>query len=80
MKTRYDIFSEELQKLSDQQLVDRFNGDVNNPGWVGARGDFHVAMRNEFDRRGFDYSSIGNQNQLSWAFRIGVEGRTILRV
>ena len=79
MTKRKSIFNDEFQQLSDQQLIDRFNGDVNNPGWVTARGDFHAAMHHEFVKRGWDISEIGDQFSHSLAFKVRLEGKKIIK-
>ena len=66
-----------LRALSNKELIESFNKDVGNPGWVRARGDFHLAMVEEFKRRNFDYSAVGNEVAVSWAKRIKLSGNTI---
>jgi len=66
----YKECREKLQKMSDDQLIEVFNKDVGNSGWVGARARFHSALREEFENRGFDFSGIGNKNKLSFANKI----------
>lgn len=60
-------FIKKLNKMNDEQLIDSFNKDVSNMGWVGARARFHSALHEEFENRGFDYSIIGNKNSLSFS-------------
>ena len=69
-------YLERFQPMTDEQLIAAFNADVGNPGWVGARGTFHLALDREFTRRGFDYSSI-NQGGLSLGNKIVLEGKKI---
>lgn len=75
----YEECKEQLQKMSDEQLIDSFNKDVGNPGWVDARARFHSAIHEEFERRGFDFSIIGNKNSLSFANRITLIGKRIVK-
>jgi hypothetical protein len=70
-------FAARLRGLSDQELVDLFNKDVGNPGWVAARGRFHVALKEEFTRRGFDFSAIGNDISLSFKNKIILKGAVV---
>ncbi len=67
MKNEY---IEQLQKLSDEKLVERFNSDVGNPGWVAARGRFLEAMREEFIRRDFDTSEIIMDGGMSMKYKV----------
>ena len=70
-------FTEQLRNITDEELIERFNKDVGNPGWVAARGRFHHAMSEEFVRRGFDYTAIGDEHSLSWAQKIELNGKLI---
>ena len=38
MQTKYTEFSEIFTKLSDDELIETFNKEVGNRGWVSARG------------------------------------------
>ena len=78
-KKLYKECREKLQKMNDEQLVDAFNEDVGNPGWVGARARFHSALREEFESRGFDFSAIGNKSSLSFANKIALVGKIIVK-
>lgn len=75
----YRECKESLQKMSDEQLIDSFNKDVGNPGWVSARGRFHSALREEFENRGFDFSAIGNKNSLSFANKVVLIDKKIVK-
>jgi len=66
-----------LRKLGNEDLIETYNKDVGNPGWVRARGDFHLAMVEEFKRRSINYSAIGNETAVSWSKRIKLSGNTI---
>ena len=65
--------------MSDEGLIDAFNGDVGNPGWVSARAQFHYALHEEFDNRGFDYLDIGNKNSYSLKNKIKLIGKKIIK-
>lgn len=43
---------------SDQELVDALNKEVGCTGWVSARGNYLGTLREEMERRGFDYSAV----------------------
>ena len=64
MKTGKDYFidfKKDLKKYTDDQLIARFNLEVNNKGSGTARFAFLAALHSEFNRRGFDYSEIGDK-------------------
>lgn len=67
----------ELFSLSDEGLVDRFNSDVGNPGWIGARARFHSALRQELIRRDIDFSAIGDDKSLSFRTKVSLQGKTL---
>jgi hypothetical protein len=56
-------FKNRFLKMSDDELIDVFNNDVGKHVWISARARFHSALCEEFDKRGFDYSSIGHKEQ-----------------
>jgi hypothetical protein len=62
---QYESFLEDLKVLTDQEIIQAFNKEVGNTGWVSARGSYLAAIRKEFERRSFDYSLIGNERSLS---------------
>ena len=51
-------FAAQLASLTDEQLVECFNREVGNRGWVSARGYFIVSLVREFEKRQIDCSSI----------------------
>ena len=55
----------DFSTYSDERVVECFNGDVGNRGWVAARGRFHHALINEFAERGIDFSCIKSGNSIS---------------
>ena len=69
----------EERKRRMKEFRDSFNKDVGNPGWVGARARFHAALYEEFENRGFDFSAIGNKNSLSFADKIKLIGKKIVK-
>lgn len=79
MQKQYSEFQKRFKAMSDEELIDAFNGDVGNPGWVAARAQFHCSIHQEFENRGFDYSDIGNKNTLSWRNKIKLIGKKIIK-
>lgn len=78
----YSKYSEELEKrfrnMSDEQLIDTFNGDTNKSVWITARARFHEALRKEFDNRGFDYSALLAGGGYSLKNKIKLMGKKIV--
>ena len=44
-------FKERFRKLNPLELVQTFNKDLEHNGWVGSRGEFLAALREEFNYR-----------------------------
>lgn len=75
--SRHQEFRARLAAKSDEELIEAFNREVENPGWVGARGVYLTAMHEEFENRGYDYSAIGNSGGLSLKNKIKLVGKKI---
>ena len=67
----------DFSEYSDEQLVERFNGDVGKPGWVAARGRFHHALFSEFRKRGIDFSCIQSGDSISLARKVRLVGKKL---
>lgn len=70
MKSNSKIYSEEFtarfNTYSDNEIISAFNCEVGKQGWGTARAAFLCSIHDEFDRRNFDYSSIGSKEYLSF--------------
>ena len=76
MKSSHDYFVEfqkQLESYNDMELVASFNGEVNNKGSGTARFSFLAALHQEFIRRGFNYSEIGDEKSISVKHKIILE-------
>ena len=51
-------FKERFRKLNPLELVQTFNKDLGHSGWVGSRGEFLVALREEFGNRNICIDNI----------------------
>jgi len=74
----YKEFKDGFKKMNDGQLIDVFNKEVGNTGWVSARGSYLFALHTEFEDRGYNYSAIGNKKYLSLAKRVKLVGKKIV--
>lgn len=61
----FEEFRAQLSVMDEIELIMRFNKEVGNPGWSTARASFLAAVHREFDRRGIDYSNIGDDDGIS---------------
>ena len=78
IRKQYNEYKNLLQKMNDDELIDRFNQDVGNPGWVRARASFHAALRDEFDDRNIDSSALGANGSMSFNKKIKIVDKKIL--
>jgi len=74
----FEEFTERFDSLTDLELVDCFNQQVGNQGWTSAKSSYLAALHKIFDRRGLDYSSIGNQESLSFRNKVQLTGNRVL--
>ena len=51
-------FKERFRKLNPLELVQTFNKDLGHNGWVGSRGEFLAALRQEFNHRNICIDAI----------------------
>ena len=72
-------YIEELKKCTVDELIVRFNADVGNPGWVGARGRFHAALKQAFLDTGLDCTDFIDEISISLAYPIKREGSRIVQ-
>jgi hypothetical protein len=66
----FEVFKQRFSTYSNQELVNAFNEEVGNPGWVGARGAYLSALHREFKIRNIDYSEIGDDEGLSLRHKV----------
>ena len=74
----YKQYKKEFKSLTDEELIELFNEEAGKQGWTSSRASFIAALHHEFNRRGFDYSAIGNSVSLSIKHKIKLVGKTII--
>ena len=62
----------EFKYLTNQELAETFNSKVGIRYFNFAIQGFMSAMCEEFERRGLDYSTIGNKMSMSYANKIKI--------
>ena len=67
---KYNEYLERFEKLNTQAIVDMFNKEVGVEGWTSSRATYLAAIHGEFERRGIDYSVIGNKEGMSLKDRV----------
>ena len=66
----YQEMLSKLEQITDSELIDAFNREVGNQGWVSYRGAYLSAIHKTFLKRGFDISEIGNEQVLSFKRKV----------
>lgn len=61
-KEYYDYFTKGLLNLSNEEIIKRFNRDVGIRAFGIARQGYLSALRHQIEKRGIDYSEVGNEN------------------
>lgn len=57
-ESKYNKFSDRFQRLSTEELVTEMKRQRQIPGWVSARGDYLVALREALENRNIDPNSL----------------------
>ena len=70
-------YMEQLNKFSDEEIIENFNHEVGNGGWGTARASYLGALHEQLNIRKFDYSEIGDNGRLSFANKVKLIGKTI---
>jgi hypothetical protein len=69
---------ERFSQLSDSEIIDAFNREVGNQGWGSIRAAYLSAIHKEFSRRNFDFSEIGNEQELSFKRKVELVGKQLI--
>lgn len=72
LETVFEEFKNRVATMSDEEVIEAFNRDVGNSGWTGARGAFHKALLQDFQRRGWHCDVIydSDKNTLNLTSRV----------
>jgi len=71
-------YRERFAAMTGRQVIEALNCEVGNRGWAGSRALYLVALHDELDRRGYDYSAIGDRKSLSLRRKVKLVGKTIV--
>ncbi|MBC8342406.1 MAG: hypothetical protein H8E61_00315 [Bacteroidetes bacterium] len=67
---KYNEFATRFQQMTDEELIKAFNREVGMHGWGNSRANSLSALHDEFIRRSWEYSIIGDKNNLSFKTHI----------
>lgn len=69
-KEYFDHFTNELSDLSNDEIIERFNGEVGIRAFGIPRQGYLWALRNQIENRGIDYSDVGDDKFMSYATKV----------
>ena len=75
----YEYFKKDLEPLSDDAIIARFNQSVGLRAFGMARQGYLKALRASLDERNIDYSAVGDDQTLRFDRRVTLVGKVILR-
>jgi hypothetical protein len=75
----YEYFKKDLEPLSDDAIIARFNQSVGLRAFGVARQGYLKALRASLDERNIDYSAVGDDQTLRFDRRVTLVGKVILR-
>ena len=76
----YEQFKRRMENYLDEELIEAFNNQVGNRGSGYARVNFLSAIHDKFKKRGYDFSAVGNKEELSFAKKVKLVGKKIVPV
>ena len=75
----YEYFKKDLEPLSDDAIIARFNQSVGLRAFGMARQGYLKALRASLDERNIDYSAVGDDQTLRFDRKVTLVGKAILR-
>lgn len=75
----YEYFKKDLEPLSDDAIIARFNQSVGLGAFGMARQGYLKALRASLDERNIDYSAVGGAQTMRFDRRVRLVGKVILR-
>jgi len=78
-KEYFDYFTNELSDLKNDELIERFNGAVGIAAFGIARQGYLWALRNQFEKRGIDFSEVGDKKIMSYANKVDLVNNKIIK-
>ena len=72
-------FRDRFRRKTIEELIDTFNSQLGNPGWVRARGFWLSALCEEFQTRDIDCSSFIQDRAMDLSCPIRLEDNTIVQ-
>lgn len=73
-------FQNQFEEYSDEKMIEVFNRQVYNSGTGSVRMAYLGAIRDAFNRRGFDYSAIGGETCISYMNKVKLVDKKIVKL
>ena len=77
---KYNEFATRFQQMSDEEIINAYNREVVMHGWGNSRANSLSALHDEFIRRNWDYSLIGDKSKLLFKTHIKLVANKIFFV
>ncbi|MGW8124098.1 hypothetical protein ACV07N_15675 [Roseivirga echinicomitans] len=65
-----DIFREDLNTLSNEELVQAFNNQVGDLGWTSSRGKYLFELRETMKCRGIGMLALSTDSTTSYKYKV----------
>jgi hypothetical protein len=78
-KEYYDYFTKELSNLTNEEIIERFNSAVGINAFGLARQGYLSALRNQIEKRGIDYSEVGDISVMSYASKVDLVNNKMIK-
>ncbi|MDO5105456.1 hypothetical protein [Capnocytophaga sp.] len=77
LKEHYQDYKRKFSQQTIDELIEAFNREVGNNGWVSIRGAYLKALREELVVRDLDCSDFIYENSMSLRHKIYLEGNKL---
>lgn len=74
----YEYFKKDLEPLSDDAIIARFNQSVGLRAFGVARQGYLKALRASLDERNIDYSAVGDPQTMRFDWKVRLVGKAFL--
>jgi hypothetical protein len=75
----YDYFTKGLSNLSNEEIIERFNREVGIRAFGIARQGYLSALRNQIEKRGIDYSDVGNETVMYYGNKVDLVNNKMIK-
>ncbi|WP_053971138.1 hypothetical protein [Mangrovimonas sp. ST2L15] len=73
-------YMDKFDKLTDQEIIEKFNNQIGNHGWGSARANYLGAIRQQYEKRNIDFSEIGDDKGMFYSNKVELNGKKLIIV